>query len=77
VEERKENDSEQEKNCKKEKGDKWLKEYDEDKKRRQENNRNKMGLKEIGRDCVDWIHMAQDKNPRWALLNDATQVRVP
>jgi hypothetical protein len=36
-----------------------------------------MDLREIGRDGVNWINMAQDRD-RWrALVNTATNLRVP
>jgi hypothetical protein len=35
----------------------------------------KMELKEIGYECVDWIHLAQDRN--WALVYTAREIRVP
>jgi hypothetical protein len=28
-----------------------------------------MDLKEIGCDGVDWIHMVQDRDQQWALVN--------
>jgi hypothetical protein len=37
----------------------------------------KMDLREIGRDGVDWIHMAQDRD-RWrTLVNTVLNFRVP
>jgi hypothetical protein len=35
-----------------------------------------MGLKEIGRQCVDCIHLGQDGNQMWALVNAAMDLRV-
>jgi hypothetical protein len=31
----------------------------------------KINLKEIGRDGMDWIHVAQDRDQWWALVNMA------
>jgi hypothetical protein len=36
-----------------------------------------MGLKEIGRGGIDWIHLAQDKDQRRALVNTEINLRVP
>jgi hypothetical protein len=37
----------------------------------------KMDLREIGRDGVDWIDMAQDRNQWRALVNTVLKLRVP
>jgi hypothetical protein len=37
----------------------------------------KMDLRETGWDGVDWIHMAQDKDQRRALVNTVLNLRVP
>jgi hypothetical protein len=39
--------------------------------------KNKMDLKEIGYEVVDWIHLAQDIGQWRALTNTATDFRVP
>jgi hypothetical protein len=36
-----------------------------------------MDLGEIGWSGRDWIHQAQDKNMRWALVNTIMNLRVP
>jgi uncharacterized membrane protein YsdA (DUF1294 family) len=28
-----------------------------------------MDLKEMGCECVDWIHLAQDRDEQWAVMN--------
>jgi hypothetical protein len=37
----------------------------------------KIDLKEIGMEGVDWIHLTQDANQWWAVVNTVTNVRVP
>jgi hypothetical protein len=37
----------------------------------------KMDLREIGRDGVDWIDVAQDRDQWRALVNTALNLRVP
>jgi hypothetical protein len=37
----------------------------------------KIGLSEIGREDEDWIHLAQDRNWWWALVNTVMNLRVP
>jgi hypothetical protein len=37
----------------------------------------KMDLREIGFGDVDWIHLAQDRDRRWALVNMVMSLRVP
>jgi hypothetical protein len=37
----------------------------------------KMDLKEIGFGDVDWIHLAQDKDGWWALVNTVMNLWVP
>jgi len=37
----------------------------------------RMDLREIGWKGVDRIHLAQDRDPRWALLNSVLNLRVP
>jgi hypothetical protein len=37
----------------------------------------KMDLREIGRDGVDWIYMAQDRDQWRALVNAVLDLRVP
>jgi hypothetical protein len=37
----------------------------------------KMDLREIGFGDVDWIHLAQDRNKWWALVNSVMNLRVP
>jgi hypothetical protein len=36
-----------------------------------------MDLREIGWDRVDWIDMAQDRDPRRAFMNTVLNLRVP
>jgi hypothetical protein len=43
--------------------------------RRWETN-NKMDLREIAFGDVDWIHLAQDRDRWWALVNTVTNLRV-
>jgi hypothetical protein len=37
----------------------------------------KMDLREIGFRDVDWIHLAQDRDRWWALVNTVMKLRVP
>jgi hypothetical protein len=37
----------------------------------------KMDLRKIGREAVDWIHMAPDKDQWWAAVNTVMNLRVP
>jgi hypothetical protein len=37
----------------------------------------KMNLREIGRSYVDWIHLAQNKDQRRALVNSIMNLSVP
>jgi hypothetical protein len=37
----------------------------------------KMDLREIGRDGMDWIDLAQDKNQWRALVNTVMNLRAP
>jgi hypothetical protein len=37
----------------------------------------KMGLKEISCKAVDWTHLVQDRDHRWALVNSAKNLWVP
>jgi hypothetical protein len=37
----------------------------------------KMDLTEIGFGVVDWIHLAQDRDKWWALVNTVMNLRVP
>jgi hypothetical protein len=37
----------------------------------------RMDLGEVGREVVDWIGLAQDRNRRWALVNSVLNLRVP
>jgi hypothetical protein len=34
-------------------------------------------LTEIGQESVDWIHLAQDRDQWWVLLNTVMNLRVP
>jgi hypothetical protein len=36
-----------------------------------------MGLREVGCDVVDWIHLAQDKDQCRALVNTEMKLRIP
>jgi hypothetical protein len=36
-----------------------------------------MDLREIGFGDVDWIHLAQDRDRWWALVNTVMNLRVP
>jgi hypothetical protein len=36
-----------------------------------------MDLREIGFEDVDWIHLAQDRDTWWALVNTVMNLRVP
>jgi hypothetical protein len=36
-----------------------------------------MDVKEIGWEEVDWIHLSQDKDQWWALVNSVTNLQVP
>jgi hypothetical protein len=40
-------------------------------------NNNKINNKEIGREDVDWFHLAQERIQRQALVNTAMNVHVP
>jgi len=37
----------------------------------------RIDLREIGRKCVEWMHLAQDREQWWALLNKVKNLRVP
>jgi hypothetical protein len=37
----------------------------------------KMDLKEIVLECVDWIHLAQDRDQWWVLVNAIKDLRIP
>jgi hypothetical protein len=37
----------------------------------------RMDLREIGFVDVDWIHLAQDRDTWWALVNTVMNLRVP
>jgi hypothetical protein len=36
----------------------------------------KMGLREIGWEGVEWIHLAQDRDQWWALVNMVMNLQV-
>jgi len=36
-----------------------------------------MDLRAIGWQVVDWIHVAQERAQRWALVNTVTELVVP
>jgi hypothetical protein len=36
-----------------------------------------MDLREKGCEVVDWIHLAQDKDQWWAVVNTVMNLRVP
>jgi hypothetical protein len=44
--------------------------------RRWEDN-NRMGVREIGWEVVDWIHLAQEREQWRALVNTVMKLRVP
>ena len=37
----------------------------------------KMDLEEVGRGCVDWMELAQDRDRWWALVSTVMNFRVP
>jgi hypothetical protein len=37
----------------------------------------RMDLREIGWECVDWIHLAQSRDQWWAVVNTEMNLRVP
>jgi hypothetical protein len=37
----------------------------------------KIDLREIGYSGVDWIHLAQDRDPWWDLMNTVMNLCVP
>jgi hypothetical protein len=37
----------------------------------------KMDLREVGWEDVDWMHVAQDRDQWWALVNTVMNLRVP
>jgi hypothetical protein len=37
----------------------------------------KMGLREVERDCMDWIHVAQDRDQWRAFVNTVMSLRLP
>jgi len=37
----------------------------------------RMDLREKGCEVVDWIHLAQDKDQWWAVVNTVMNLRVP
>jgi hypothetical protein len=39
--------------------------------------RNRMGLREIGWRGVDWMHLAQDRDRWWAVVNTEIKFLVP
>jgi len=42
-----------------------------------DNIRMDMNLTETGWEGVDWMHLAQDRNHWWALVNTVMKLRVP
>jgi hypothetical protein len=36
-----------------------------------------MDVREIGWEAVDWMHLAQDRDQWWALVNMIMNLRVP
>jgi hypothetical protein len=44
--------------------------------RRRRDNNSEMNLREIGWEGVDWIHVTQDREDMWGLLNVVTYLRV-
>jgi hypothetical protein len=45
--------------------------------RRRWKNNIRMDLRELGREDLDWMNLAQDKEHWWALLNTVMNLRVP
>jgi hypothetical protein len=37
----------------------------------------RMDLREIGWEGVDWIHLAQDRDQWWTLVNTVMNLRIP
>jgi hypothetical protein len=37
----------------------------------------KMGLKEIGWECVDWVHLAEESKQWQAVVNMVVNLQVP
>jgi hypothetical protein len=37
----------------------------------------KMDLREIGRECMDWMHLVQDRDQWWSLVNTVMYLRFP
>jgi hypothetical protein len=37
----------------------------------------RMDFREIGQEFVDWMHLTQDSNQWWALVNTVMNFRVP
>jgi hypothetical protein len=37
----------------------------------------KRNLKGIGRECVEWIHLAQEEDQCWALVNTIMSITAP
>jgi hypothetical protein len=36
-----------------------------------------MVFQEVGRACMDWISLAQDKDRWWAIVNAVMKLRIP
>jgi hypothetical protein len=37
----------------------------------------KMDIRETGLQGVDWLHLAQDRDRRWAVVNTVMYLRIP
>jgi hypothetical protein len=45
--------------------------------RRKRDDKIRMDIREIGWEDVDWIHLAQDRDQWWAVVNTVMNLRVP
>jgi hypothetical protein len=42
-----------------------------------ENTKKRKDSEDLGWEGVDWIHLTQDRDQRWALVNTVMNLRVP